>query len=246
MRARGIGAAAVSVTAVALLSACGSSGTPDGVTSEPAAPSVVEPRAQLAARAAAAKDRRYLVGYLLNTQGRTTRSVLVTVAADDSWRVDIPGGALGGGRDIAIAGRPEGQYQCTLDATASCVRVAALGKKLPAAVDPRVQYPFTGWLDALLDRQVPLSVAIVDPLPGSSGACFAVEPAVTAVQPAIDAGVLCYSDDGMLTAARFPFGTLTIAGQPTPPPPTVVLPGPVANTPPLPTAAPSAPAPSRS
>jgi hypothetical protein len=251
---RDVRLASVSVTAgtaaLALLTACGNGSTPAGAvpaSSSSATAAAVEPRGLLAARAAAAKDRRYVLGYTLSAPNKPVRSVLVTVALDGTWRVDIQGGALGGAVDVSIAGRPEGQYQCTLNASAVCVRVAALGKKLPPPVDPRAQYPFTGWLDVLVDRQVPLAVSITEPLPGAGGTCFAVDPAVTAVQPPIDPGVFCYADDGMLTAARLPIGTLAMAGQPASAPPTVVLPGPVSNGAPLPTAAQTtvSPSPSR-
>ena len=252
MRTRDLRAVPATVTAgtaaLALLTACGSGSVPakaTGASSGPPATTAAEPRAQLAARAATAKDRRYVLGYTLAAPNKPLRSVLVTIAADGTWRVDIQGGALGGAADVSIAGRPEGQYQCTLNTASVCVRIAAAGKKLPPAVDPRAESPFTGWLDVLVDRQVPLSVALAPPLPGSSGTCFAVDSAVTAVQPPIDPGVFCYTDDGTLTAAKLPWGSLTMTVQPANAPPTVVLPGPVSNGAPLPTAAQPSPSASR-
>lgn len=247
MRVRPARFVAVSVTAgttVAMLSTgCGAtteppSGNPVGPASTSAAP---EPRAQLAARVAIAKDRRYVAAYTLTQSGRPNRAVVVTVAADTSWRVDIQGGALGGTADVSIAQRPEGQYQCTLALGSGCVRIAAKGAKLPSAVDPRVHYPFTTWMDLLTDRQVALSIAPAPALPGSSGDCFSVEPTSAAMQPVIDSSVLCYTGDGTLTMARAPFGTLALNGAPTPAPGTVTLAGPVTNAAPLSTAAPSPP-----
>jgi hypothetical protein len=250
--------ATAGTAAIALLAACSPTVTPAGAdtSSTSAAPPTGGPtdaRSRLAARAAAAKDRRYKLGYTLtppaNSPNKANRSVLVTIATDGTWRVDIQGGALGGTADVSIAQRPEGQYQCTLTgAAAGCVKVAEKGKKIPPAIDPRVQNPFTSWLDVLTDRQVPLTVSVANPLPASTGQCFAVDPAVTAVQPPIEGGVLCYTDDGTLTAAKMPFGTLVMAGQPGPPDSTIALPGPVTNGAPLGTAVPSAPAvaPSRS
>ena len=246
---RGFRRAAVSVTAgttslglVALLSGCGG-GTPAVAATPSASPSAAtpEPRAQLTRRVAAAKDKHYVIGYTLATPDQPARSVLVTIAADGTWRVDIQGGAMNGTANVSIAGRPEGVYQCTNTADAECVRVAAAGKPLPPELDPQVQDVFTSWLDVLSDRQTGLAVTIVALLPGASGTCFAVTPAVTAVAPPVDAGVLCYTDDGILTAARLPFGTLTIAQQPQPAPPTVVLPGPITDSAPLPMSAPPSP-----
>ena len=253
-----VGATAVSVTAGTavvllsgvLVSGCGTAAPaqPDpGASTSPgsAEPSqATQARGQLAARVAVAKDRRYVAAYTITAAGKPTRSVLVTVAADASWRVDVQGGALGGTADITIVGRPEGQYQCPLSVNSGCVRVAEPGRGLPAAIDPRVQYPFSIWLDVLIDRQVPLSVALAAALPGSSGACFAIEPAVTALKAPIDAGTFCYADDGLLTAAKLPFGALLLTGQPSAAPATVTLPGPVISGTPLSTAPPPSPKPS--
>lgn len=230
------------VAVLTLLSGC-APGAPAGANPTPSAlPSAAnDPRGQLAAMAAMAKDRRYVVGYSYSQPKQPLRSVLVTIATDDTWRVDIQGGALGGAADVSIASRPEGLYQCTLNASAICVKVAAPGRKLPPAVDPMAQYPFTSWLDVFLDRQVPLSVLPATPQPGESGSCFSVDPAVTAIAPPIDAGVFCFAPDGTPTVARLPWGTLVMAGQPSPAPPTVVLPGPVSDAPALPTSPPPPP-----
>ncbi|MET7419306.1 hypothetical protein [Dactylosporangium sp. NPDC005555] len=238
---------ALAVITGVLLAACGS-GEPVDMPSAPAtgAPAQPDPRGQLAARVAVAKDQRYIAAYTLVAQGRAPRSVLVTVATDRTWRVDIQGGALGGTADVAIANRPEGVYQCAINPASGCVRVAATNKKLPVAIDPKLQYVFIAWLDVLLDRQVPLAVAPAEPLAGTSAPCFAVEPGVTAVQPPIDAGVFCYNDRGMLVAAKIPLGQLTLTGDPAPAPETITLPGPVVTTAPLGTTSPPPPKPSAS
>ncbi len=255
MRSRRAGVTAITVTtgtALAvvtglLLGACGG-GEPVAPASAPAtgAPAQPDPRGMLAARVAVAKDQRYVAAYTLVVQGKAPRSVLVTVATDRTWRIDIQGGALGGTADVAIINRPEGVYQCPINPASGCVRVAATNKKLPAAIDPRLQYVFSTWLDVLLDRQVPLAVAPADPLAGTSAPCFAVEPGVTAVQPPIDAGVFCYNDRGILVAARIPMGQLTLTGDPAPAPGTISLPGPVVDGTPLGTSAPPPPKPSSS
>ncbi len=247
MRTRDLRRAAVGLTAGAavltLLPSCAPG--PAGATPASSAPpsaATADPRGQLAARAAAAKDRRYVVGYAYSQPKLPIRSVLVTIAMDNTWRVDIQGGALGGAADVSIASRPEGFYQCTLSVSAICVKVADAGRKLPPAIDPKAQYPFTSWLDVFVDRQVPLSVLPAAPQPGETGSCFFVDPAVTAIAPPIDTGVFCFAADGTPTAARLPWGTLTMAGQPAAAPPTVVLPGPVvSNAAALPTSPPPPP-----
>jgi hypothetical protein len=46
-------------------------------------------------------------------------------------------------------------------------------------------------------------------------------------------GIYCYADNGLLTAARVGFGTLTIAGAPAPAPASIDLPGPVTGGEPM-------------
>lgn len=247
MRQRRGGIHAITVTtgtALAVLTgvlvACGSSGPgePGGAASATATPAQPDPRALLAARVAVAKDQRYVAAYTLTVPGRAPRSILVSIATDRTWRVDIQGGALGGTADVAIAGRPDGQYQCAINPATGCVRVAASGKRLPAAIDPRIQYVFVNWLDVLLDRQIPLSVAPADPLAGTAAPCFAVEPGVTAIQPPIDPGTFCYNDRGILAAAKLPFGQLMLTGEVVAAPATISLPGPIVDGAPLNTSAP--------
>jgi hypothetical protein len=254
VRERRVGIHAITVTtgtALAvitglLVAACGSSGDPDAgdnsATATPA-PAQPDPRALLAARVAVAKDQRYVAAYTLTVPGRSPRSILVSIATDRTWRVDIQGGALGGGADVAIASRPEGQYQCPINPPTGCVKVAASGKRLPPAVDPRIQYVFVSWLDVLLDRQIPLSVASAAPLAGTSAPCFAVEPGVTAIQPPMDSGVFCYNDNGILTAAKLPFGQLMLTGDVLTAQSTISLPAPVVDGAPLGTSAPPPPPP---
>jgi hypothetical protein len=227
------------------LAACGAGGLAPGNSASgaavPTAPT--QARAQLAARAAAAEDRRMLASYTLATPGRADRTVAVVRANDGSWRVDIPGAALGGTADVSVAQNGEGLFQCALPSierlvTASCVRVADPGGRLPSRYDPRVQHPFTDWLAVLTDRRAALAVSNTPPLPGVAGACFSVESTSASLAAPLDAGIYCYADDGILTGARLRFGTLTLAGVPGAPPPGVDLPGPVVDGEPLPMAAP--------
>jgi hypothetical protein len=254
VRSQRVGVSAITVTtgtALAVLTgvlvaACTSPAAPDTGESATPAPAQADPRGMLAARVAVAKDQRYVAAYTLTVAGRAPRSILVSIATDRTWRVDIQGGALGGTADVTIASRPEGQYQCPINPASGCVKVAASGKKLPPAVDPRIQLVFVSWLDVLLDRQVPLSVAPSTPLAGTSAPCFAVEPGVTAIQPPIDPGVFCYNDNGILTAAKLPFGQLMLTGDVIAAPATISLPGPVVDGAPLATTAPPPPPPAPS
>jgi hypothetical protein len=176
--------------------------------------------------------------------------VTVTVAADSSWLVVIPGGALGGAADIALANIPAGLYECSLASTSGaapaavppgCFRVGNRDSQLPARSDPRVQHVFTDWLQVLTNREVALSVDVAAPLPGSPGQCFSIEANSAALGAPVDPGIYCYDEKGTLTAAALALGTLTLASAPAPAPPTVSLPGPVVSGSPLPLAAPPAP-----
>jgi hypothetical protein len=237
-------AAVVAVVAtVAAASGCGSGGTPPAAqpsgtpVAGAAAGAAVEPRADLARRVAAAKDRRFTAAYAWTGNG-APRTVTVTLAADGTWRVDIPGGAEGGRAGVSLVGRAEGVYQCS---TSGCVRVARAAGTVPAGVDPKVHHPFTDWPAVLADPKAALSVTAAGPLPGVTGTCFSVEPTTVSIAPPIDPGIFCYGDDGMPTGVRTRFGTLALAGPPAPPPATAELAGPVSNGAPLSTSAPPAP-----
>jgi hypothetical protein len=254
MRLRSAARAAATVAATAavgLLAACGGSpARPDPVSSITALPvptAPTEARAQLAALVALAKDRRMVAFYTLRTPGQPDRTVSVTLASDRSWRIDIPGGALAGTVDVAIAARPSGLYQCVLPSArqpgGGCVRVAGPDAGLPARLDPRVTHVFIEWREVLTDRRAPLSVARAQPPAGASGRCFSVEITSASLDAPMDPGIYCYRPDGTLTAAIAGFGTLLLAGEPAAAPPSARLPGPVIAGAPLGTAAPPTPSP---
>lgn len=206
--------------------------TPTSTRSAPA-----DPRGLLAARAAAAEDRRYVATYTFTTDGRPARTVTVTVATDGSWRVDVPGGAMSGTVDIAIVHTGNGLFQCALTPTRSCVRVAGPDGSLPASADPRVEHLFADWLEVLTDRAAAVAVGRAT-LPGARGDCFSVESNSASLVAPVDPGIYCYDTDGTLTAAKFRFGTITLATAGAAPA-SVTLPGPVVTAGPLPTRAPA-------
>lgn len=255
--------ATVAATATAALATAGCASSAPAAP-EPSASTVStpprDPRAQLAGLAAAAKDRRFFAGYTLTRGGGAPRTVLAVLAADGSWRFDVPGGALGGQANVSVARTAHGLYQCRLGGDGlfsrpSCVKVGpaggapdgttpdgAAGPTLPASIDPMVEHPFTDWLDVLTDRGAALAVAVAPPLPGVTGACYSVEPSAAALTAPMDGGIYCFDEAGTLTAARASFGTLVLSTPVSPPPPTATLPGPVTTAEPLPTAAPPPPA----
>jgi hypothetical protein len=228
-----------------LLAGCGAAAPPEPASGADAVVPAQAPeaRAQLAALAAAAQDRHLAALYTLTVPGRPNRTVAVTSASDGSWRVDIPGGALGGTVDVSVAQTRAGLFQCALPSPvlpdSQCVRVADADGRLPATIDPRVQHAFSDWRDVLTDRQAPLFVAASKPLPGARGTCFAVESTSASLRPPVDVGTYCYDSDGTLTAARLGFGTLMLAGTPTAAPSAIALPGPVVDREPLGMALPS-------
>jgi hypothetical protein len=240
-----VGVVAFGVAGLMTLGGCGGGGAGGGETAPtsaaPVSTALTGARAQLSALAAAAKDKTMVAFYTLRSGGRADRTVAVTLATDGTWRVDIPGGALGGTVDIAVAAAANGLYQCTLPTTAQpggCVRVAGRDGTLAAAIDPRVWRIFTEWRDVLLDRRAALSVAPGRGPDGVTGACYSIESTSASLVAPVDPGIYCYAPDGVLTGAVTGFGTLVLASQPSAAPPTVALPAPVVPGTPLTTAAP--------
>ncbi|MBM0258779.1 hypothetical protein JNW89_20390, partial [Micromonospora sp. 4G55] len=121
-------------------------------------------------------------------------------------------------------GRPE---------AASCVRLGDRDDAVPRRLDPRVQHPFTDWLEVLTDRRTPLAVSPATAPAGVAGTCYAVETTSASLNPALDVGIYCYEPDGTPTYVRAALGTLTLAAPPGPAPATVPLAGPVVNAEPL-------------
>jgi hypothetical protein len=235
MRFRGL---ILILAAGVVLSAC--SDPPPVSSAETAAPNAPDdPRTQLAARAAAAQDLRQVASYRLRTADRPDRTVTFTQAKDGSWRLDVPGQALGGTVDIALVKASGVLYQCALP-DAGCVRVS----RVSASFDPKLEHLFTDWLAVFMDRDAALAVSAAGALPGVPGTCFAVDSSAVSVKAPLDAGIYCYADNGTLTGARTSVGTLSLVGTPTPGPMSVTLPGAVKAGQPLPNASPPAPSPS--
>src|SRR5262249_9730588 len=159
----------------------------------------VDPWGQLAARVAALQDNRYVATYALATRGRPTRTVTVTIAGDGSWLVVIPGAAMSGTADIALANTPTGLYQCAATTPRGCFLVGKRASQRPARSDPRVQHVFTDWLQVLTNRDEALSVATAAPLPGSRGQCFSIEANSAALGSPVDPGIYCFDERGTLT-----------------------------------------------
>jgi hypothetical protein len=236
---------AAGLTAVAALGACSD---PPPVNAQESAPAggPNDPRTTLAARAAMAKDLHQVAVYRLRTPERPDRTVTMTFAKDGGWRLDIPGTALGGTVDIALARTAAGLYQCALPSAghpeSGCVRLS----RVAAAYDPKLQHLFTDWLEVFMDRDAALAVSATAALPGVPGTCFAVDSSAVSIKSPIDAGIYCYADDGTLTGARTAVGTLSLTGTPTAGPASVTLPGAVTPGQPLPNASPPPPSPSPS
>jgi hypothetical protein len=251
VRRRWAGALLSAVLALggATLTACGSGPPPDPEVTQAPPTGQPDAREQLAALAAAAQDRRYSAVYTLKASGRADRTVNVTLAADGSWRVDIPGGALGGTADVSVARTGAGLFQCALPSgetpgASTCARIGGTTARLGAGVDPKVQHPFVDVRSVLTDPGAPLSVSTSAPLPGVTGSCYSVETTTASVVAPLDVGIYCYDTDGTLTGARLAYGTLLLAGPPVAAPAAVDLPGPVTPTPPLGMATPPPPSPS--
>jgi hypothetical protein len=232
----------LAVALLAGLTGCGSSGGPGLVTPATTAPvDPDDPAGLLASRAAAALDQRYVAAYRYTPAGGPPRTVTVLVALDGTWRVDIPHGAMSGTVDVSVVRTDQGLYQCQLGANAICVKVAGVDGRLGASIDPKVEHIFVDWLSVLTDREQAISVAKSQNLPGSTGLCFSVQPSAASLNAPMDPGILCYDDDGTLTAAVFTWGSVRLTADPVAAPPTTPFPGPVVPGEPLPLIAPPTP-----
>ncbi|EEP72154.1 hypothetical protein MCAG_02481 [Micromonospora sp. ATCC 39149] len=146
-------------------------------------------------------------------------------------------------RTVSLAATADGLFQCGLPSAgrpepASCVRLGDPTDAVPRRLDPRVQHPFTDWLEVLTDRRAPLAVSPARPPQGASGSCYSVDTTSASLNAPLDVGIYCYAPDGTPTAVRTTAGTLTLAGPAGPGPATVALPGPVTDGEPLGVAAP--------
>jgi hypothetical protein len=235
-----------------LLAACTTQQPPPAPPPTDSGPVEVDAaRDELAALAAAAQDRHLVARYTFSSGDGSDRTILFTSAEDGSWRVDVPGGALGGSTDVSLAATADGLFQCALPSAtwtepARCVRLGERDDTLPRRLDPRVQHPLTDWLDVLTDRRAPLAVAPATAPAGLTGTCYSVDSTSASLNAPLDVGIYCYDRDGTPTGVRTSSGTLKLAGPPGPAPATVQLAGPVTDAEPLGTAAPPTPDPSSS
>ncbi|PWR16071.1 hypothetical protein DKT69_07720 [Micromonospora sicca] len=226
----------VAITLPALLAACtADQPTPAPLTTADPVPAGVDAtRDELAALAAAAQDRHLTAQYAYVTADAPARTVVVTSANDGTWRVDVPAWGLGGTVDVSLAATTDGLFQCALPSAgrpepASCVRLGDPDDAVPRRLDPRVQHPFTDWLEVLTDRRAPLAVSPATTPTGATGQCYSVESTSASLNAPLDVGIYCYRPDGTPTAVRADFGTLRLAGEPGPAPATVQLAGPVVD-----------------
>ncbi|GIG63953.1 hypothetical protein Pen01_02480 [Phytomonospora endophytica] len=224
-----------------LLSGCGSGAAAPQPEASSSGPTWSRPRAALTSVVALSKDRKYTASYLW-ADDSGERTVTVLMAEDGTWRVDVPGGALGGGADVSILWTAQGFFQCVLaGGPQQCVRVAAATGSVPSGSDPQVQHLFTDWLDVLLDRNAPLSIAEGKRPKGASGDCYSVESNSVVLSPPIATGTYCFAPDGVPTAVKVWFGTVTLVGEALPAAPTATLPADVSEGAPLGTKKPPPP-----
>ena len=192
----------------------------------PAATAAADARAELAARAAAAQDRRFTALYTYDADDGAQRSVV----ADHRHRRQLAGRRARRRRSAApptcrSCDRAEGVFQCALPSaddpiSPGCVRVGGPDSRVPARVDPKVQRVFRHWSERLTDRQAPLSVVAGPAAARREGHLLLgrVDRGL-AEAPPVDVGIYCYAADG--TADRGP-GRLrhsTLAGAAGPAPP---------------------------
>lgn len=134
-------------TAAVTLTACGAGHPPSLTDPTPSAAiptGPVDAVGQLAGLAAAAHDRRYVAAYTISGIGMSGRSVLASLATDGTWQVDVAGGALGGGGNVAILGLKTGTYQCLLSGSATTAAIPTPPPPSPSASVEASARPSTG------------------------------------------------------------------------------------------------------
>ena len=173
-------------------------------------------RDELAALAAAAQDRHLVAQYVYSRPGKPAR----TIVGDQRQRRQLAGGRaggrLGGTADVSMAshGRRAVPVRAAVGRpteSASCVRLGDRRRRDAAPVDPRVQHPFTDWLDVLTDRRAPLAVSPASAPEGVTGTCYSVESTSASLNAPLDVGIYCYDQDGTPTGVRTGAGTLRLA-----------------------------------
>ncbi|WP_144300374.1 hypothetical protein [Stackebrandtia nassauensis] len=242
--------------ATVALTGCGSGSAADTAKPSPSpAPAITSDRApigtssaagELAGLAAAAKGRDYSATYELTRPGDKPVEVSVELAADDRWSVEVPGGAQGGKADVTIARHRDFYVQCVEGKRDSCARVDTKDDKIPSTIDPVVQHVFTDWLDVMINRSSPISVAYAEDVKGVAGQCFWLERNSVTVSSPIPSGVYCLRSDGIVTAAKASFGSLKLKGEPGSGPGKLTLPDADEDATPLGTSPPPKPSPSKS
>ncbi|MFI2710414.1 hypothetical protein ACH495_09830 [Micromonospora sp. NPDC018662] len=226
----------LALTLPALLAACVAdpSGSAPAGTADPVPVQVDAARDELAGLAAAAQDRHLTATYAFAPPGGPSRTVTVTSGNDGSWRVDVPGWGRDGTVDVSLAATSDGLFQCALPSAgwtrpAGCVRLGDADDAVPRRLDPRVQHPFTDWLEVLTDRRAPLAVSPAKSPAGVTGRCYAVDSTSASLNAPLDVGVYCFGEDGTPLAVRATLGSLTLTGSPGPAPATVELAGAVTD-----------------
>lgn len=247
------GALALALT-VAWATACsdGASRTPGpaGRTSAPVG--TLSPAAQLAAHAARAQDRHYSAEYRFRpATGATAGTAAATgrvARTAGGVRLDLTHPATAGtlAHTTVVVRAGGARYVCVLTAAASgCVTGKAAGGPPGAIPAARLQHAFDDWLATLTSRTAALSVAPAGTPGGVQGSCWSVEPVAASLDPAVDPGLYCFDETGLLTAVRLAAGTLTLVSAGAPPAavelPAVVAPAlpPTAAPPPSPSGTPS-------
>jgi hypothetical protein len=92
-----------------------------------------DPTDQLAGLAAAALDRKYVAAYAYRVSGQPDRTIIVSIATDHSWSVNVPGGALNGGANVSVISDSAGIFQCVLGGPATTLAPPAATPSPPAS-----------------------------------------------------------------------------------------------------------------
>lgn len=197
------GSLGAALLGLAALTACGggSSTAPGGRTTTATQTPTPSPAAALSALASAGAQASYTASYRLQASSgtatvqvaRTPTAIRVNVVTGDTTAVYLQSGSR--------------SYSCALTASAhTCLT--------PAAIKPGVQALFTRYLVELAGTT---SAYDVREAPAQGDArCFEVAPRSGGTD--VTSGTYCFAPDGIVTAATFASGTLTLTSRGSAPP----------------------------
>jgi hypothetical protein len=198
----------VAVASVALLAACGSSGS-NGPTPTPTPTASAANDLQQLANTGL--QQSYTAVYNLRATAPAGGAIVTVGRTPESYRVNLKRGSA----TSVLIHNARGTYSCQVQPKkpTTCLFVAKLGSPVPPLFDAG-QRLWTDYLTELSTNTSAYLVTAAGTTPATAtlpaGACFAVAPGATPSANAVPTGTYCLTDGGIPTKAAFTTGTFTL------------------------------------